>query len=247
MLLALLLTALGTADISRGGRVARLPDWSVSLVAGLGVTILGIWALGYGSSEWWLALVGAVVLAGWLEVGERSPRVSDIGLTLPLVVAVLALGFGQHVHASRPSIQPWYDDLAIPALSGVSFEKFALAVGCLVFLHSSANRVVRRVLTAAGPQVLATENTLKGGRILGPIERWFIFSMALSGQFVAVSAIVAANPQSCQTLFAAVFQDNPVSARVLTNAGFDYLGDAEAFSVARNSTVATWTYVLKLH
>jgi len=63
----------------------------------------------------------------------------------------------------------------------------------------------------------------------------------------AVSAIVAANPQSCQTLFAAVFQDNPVSARVLTNAGFDYLGDAEAFSVARNSTVATWTYVLKLH
>ena len=63
----------------------------------------------------------------------------------------------------------------------------------------------------------------------------------------AVSAIVAANPQSGQTLFAAVFQDNPVSARVLTNAGFDYLGDAEAFSVARNSTVATWTYVLKLH
>ena len=44
----------------------------------------------------------------------------------------------------------------------------------------------------------------------------------------------------------AVFQDNPASARVVTNAGFDYLGDAEAFSVARNTTVPTWTYIKKL-
>ena len=34
------------------------------------------------------------------------------------------------------------------------------------------------------------------------------------------------------TIFAAVFQDNPASARVLTNCGFEYVGDAEAFSVA---------------
>ena len=61
-----------------------------------------------------------------------------------------------------------------------------------------------------------------------------------------MKAAVAANPQNCRTLFAAVFQDNPVSARVLTNAGFDYLGDAEAFSVARGATVATWTYVLNM-
>lgn len=62
----------------------------------------------------------------------------------------------------------------------------------------------------------------------------------------AVRAMVAANPQSAKTLFAAVFQDNPASARVVTNAGFDYLGDAEAFSVARNATVPTWTYVKRL-
>ena len=29
------------------------------------------------------------------------------------------------------------------------------------------------------------------------------------------------------------------------NAGFDYLGDAEAFSVARNAKVPTWTYIKK--
>ncbi|MGB3317209.1 MAG: GNAT family N-acetyltransferase [Albidovulum sp.] len=62
----------------------------------------------------------------------------------------------------------------------------------------------------------------------------------------AVSAIVAANPHQARTLFAEVFQDNPGSARVLTNSGFEYLGDAEAFSVARGATAPTWTYLRKM-
>lgn len=62
----------------------------------------------------------------------------------------------------------------------------------------------------------------------------------------AVRALVGANPQGNRTIFAEVFQDNPGSARVLTNAGFVYLGDAETFSVARNARVPTWTYICKL-
>ncbi|MDR0810000.1 MAG: GNAT family N-acetyltransferase [Gemmobacter sp.] len=62
----------------------------------------------------------------------------------------------------------------------------------------------------------------------------------------AVRALVSANPQRNRTVFAEVFQDNPGSARVLTNAGFQYLGDAETFSVARNARVPTWTYLRKL-
>ena len=62
----------------------------------------------------------------------------------------------------------------------------------------------------------------------------------------AVTALIAANPHGSRTLFAEVFQDNPVSARVLTNAGFRYLGDAEAYSVARQTTVPTWTYLRKM-
>ncbi|TCP40897.1 GNAT family N-acetyltransferase [Rhodovulum marinum] len=62
----------------------------------------------------------------------------------------------------------------------------------------------------------------------------------------AVAALIEANPQRCKTIFAEVFQDNPGSARVLTNAGFEYLGDAEAYSVARGGKVATWTYLRKL-
>lgn len=59
----------------------------------------------------------------------------------------------------------------------------------------------------------------------------------------AVRALVEANPQGNRTMFASVFQDNPASARVLTNTGFEYLGDAEAFSVARGAAVPTWTYL----
>ncbi|MEI4486511.1 GNAT family N-acetyltransferase [Frigidibacter sp. MR17.14] len=62
----------------------------------------------------------------------------------------------------------------------------------------------------------------------------------------AVAALVAANPHGARTLFAEVFQDNPGSARVLTNCGFDYLGDAESWSVARNARVPTWTYLRKM-
>ena len=59
------------------------------------------------------------------------------------------------------------------------------------------------------------------------------------------TAIIAANPMGHDTIFAAVFQDNPSSARVLTNCGFEYIGDAEAFSVTRNAKVPTWTYLRK--
>lgn len=63
----------------------------------------------------------------------------------------------------------------------------------------------------------------------------------------AVQALVQANPHGSRTLFAEAFQDNPGSAKVLTNAGFAYLGDAESWSVARNARVPTWTYLRQMN
>lgn len=62
----------------------------------------------------------------------------------------------------------------------------------------------------------------------------------------AVEALVTANPMQNATIFASVFQDNPASARVLTNCGFEYIGDAEVYCVSRNAKVPTWTYLKKL-
>ncbi|MFD2739208.1 GNAT family N-acetyltransferase [Sulfitobacter aestuarii] len=62
----------------------------------------------------------------------------------------------------------------------------------------------------------------------------------------AVQALIETNPLGNDTMFAAVFHDNPASAKVLTNAGFVYLGDAETYCLARDATVPTWTYSRKL-
>lgn len=62
----------------------------------------------------------------------------------------------------------------------------------------------------------------------------------------ALQALIDANPFEDAAMFATAFQDNPASARVLTHCGFEYLGDAETFSVARDANVPTWTYSRKL-
>lgn len=62
----------------------------------------------------------------------------------------------------------------------------------------------------------------------------------------ALEAIVAyAMTSGIERLEACVFQDNPASARVLTKAGFRYTGDCTGHCVARNATLATWTYALE--
>ncbi len=84
----------------------------------------------------------------------------------------------------------------------------------------------------------------------GQSEIFFWVAPAFWGTGIAsgaVKALIDANPHDAKTLFAEVFQDNLGSARVLTNCGFTYLGDAEAYSVARKSTVPTWTYTLKIN
>ena len=62
----------------------------------------------------------------------------------------------------------------------------------------------------------------------------------------AVRALMEANPLGNAQVFGKVFQDNPASARVLTNSGFDYIGDAEAFCVARGAVQPQWTYMRQM-
>lgn len=63
----------------------------------------------------------------------------------------------------------------------------------------------------------------------------------------AVDAVVKfAGSGGHKRLTASVFQDNPASAKVLTKAGFDFVGEGESFSIARNATVPLWLYQLDL-
>ena len=80
----------------------------------------------------------------------------------------------------------------MPGLVGVPIERAALAVGVLLFLATAANVVVRQALVAVGPTLLAQEQTIEGGRLLGPLERWLVFAFAVGGHLGALGALVAA-------------------------------------------------------
>jgi RimJ/RimL family protein N-acetyltransferase len=125
----------------------------------------------------------------------------------------------------------------------------------------TAEAYVARAMTAGGeydiwvmdgsrvhlPEVLGVISLKKMDRGQSEVAFWVapaFWNHGIASE--AVQALVAANPQGNCTLFAEAFQDNPGSARVLTNAGFQYLGDAESFSVARGRTYPTWTYIRKL-
>jgi len=58
----------------------------------------------------------------------------------------------------------------------------------------------------------------------------------------AVEAVVAHALATHDRLRAEVFQDNLASARVLTKAGFGYIGEAESYCVARGAMVPVWRY-----
>ncbi|WP_435310186.1 GNAT family N-acetyltransferase [Primorskyibacter sedentarius] len=100
---------------------------------------------------------------------------------------------------------------------------------------------------AQGPEVMGLISLERMDRNQSEVGYWVapaFWNTGLASE--AVEALVNANPLSNETMFASVFQDNPASARVLTNCGFEYIGDAEVFCVARNATVPTWTYIKKL-
>lgn len=100
---------------------------------------------------------------------------------------------------------------------------------------------------SGGPEVMGLISLKRMDRSQSEVGYWVapaFWNTGLASQ--AVGALIEANPQKCKTVFGQVFQDNAASARVLTNCGFEYLGDAETFSVARNAKVPTWTYSRKL-
>lgn len=99
---------------------------------------------------------------------------------------------------------------------------------------------------AGGSEVMGVISLEKMDRNQAEVGYWvapIYWNTGLASR--AVEALVTANPLDNATMFASVFQDNPASARVLIHCGFEYLGDAESYSVARGTTVPTWTYSRK--
>ncbi len=176
--LAVLLGAIGAADL-----VGR------RILPGFAFAVVGLALVGAGWHTLWLAPLLGIAVFVWV-VAARSDSFAGITL-LAVYTAVLVVLSGDLTFDDVP-IQGWYDDLTIPSLADVPFERFALGLGVVLFLTTAANVVVREVLAWAGPRVLAQEDDLQGGRVLGPLERWFVFACAVTGNLAAIAIVVAA-------------------------------------------------------
>lgn len=203
-LLAYLLLAIVLAEHwGSSRRSARAIAEAVVLTLLLVVTGQG---LGFGPGVWMLAALVTL----WWTLGRRVPGWQVPGLIgVALWIAVI-IAVGPWLDRGEAAWAPWYLAVQGDLLSDVTFDAFVLGIVLVAFLVRPANSVVRTVLDHAGPGILAEELALKGGRVLGPLERILIFGAAVTGTFTVVAAVMAAKGL---LRFPEVSRDNPHGLR----------------------------------
>lgn len=188
-----------------GFAVADLLRWSpepVSVrrtsVATTGATAVTVIVAALSGLHWSdVVLVGVImlfVLTVWLCFDRPWLRRFGPGYPLAWILAVLVVALAASGLADDVSgpLERWYSNLAFPFVESVPVDQFLLAVSAALFLLASANRVVRLVLEAAGTPIDAGETVLRGGRLLGPMERLFVAAMVVSGELTGAAVVVAA-------------------------------------------------------
>lgn len=209
---ALILIAIGSADLIRQFVVPRRRRLGLA-IAGVAVIVLSVFA---GA---WPAGVLAVALAAawiWLLPQHSAARARfwpAIGLAAICGGFVAVLG-------SRDDIGLLGNVWVFPSpLGSLSLDEALLAIGVVLFLLESTNIIVRTALTdemsrgdtsqndapmdapatpsasaegEASTPLTQPRKTLKGGRLIGPLERVLVFALTLSGMYTILAAIVAA-------------------------------------------------------
>ena len=186
------LLVVGLVDLVRAARDSTAPSRRVLMVL-LGAALLALAVVAWAPS----AKVGWVLLLGWsgaflawtlgsaAALGSRTavPRaVAFAGWAGGLALSLLA---GGRLEAGLPG---WVEG----PLASVPPDRLVLVAGVLVAQLSTVNVLVRLTLDAVGVPASDNEKSLKGGRLLGPMERLLIVGLGLAGHVTAASIVVAA-------------------------------------------------------
>jgi hypothetical protein len=194
--LAVMLIAVGVADVCR-----RLTSklWlgvaTVPLVVVGCALLAGLWHLG----DIPLLVIAAAAGVGWTVLCERAERTGEHqGGPLALFAAAVALlillsAWGSDVTGL---VQRWAAWVDLPGSGDVNPDRLLIVVGAVLLQLVTGNQLVRLVLSSVGAVKPAGEpqpsDRLKGGRLLGPMERLLILGLGLAGQLAPATAIVAA-------------------------------------------------------
>lgn len=95
--------------------------------------------------------------------------------------------------AAAPGLDAWVRAQPFAAIRGRGgADGLVLLLGAAAALGPTANAAVRCVLRAAGTELERARHRLRGGRILGPLERWLIFGLAVAGEPTAAALAISA-------------------------------------------------------
>jgi hypothetical protein len=200
--IAVLLIGVAVADLAHS--VRPMPVLNECVGAAVAVWV-GLFA---GLTDWpdllALAVIACVVVLWGQTVTRAFSRRPVWGPAwAPLLVLggslVLALLCSAWAGPAGGLLGDWLDATQVPSLRGVSPDRALLLAGAFLVLLSTGNVVVRLVLSATGTTNPAMHDTpedpeqrLKGGRLLGPMERVLILGLGLAGHLTAASIVIAA-------------------------------------------------------
>lgn len=198
--LATLLLGVAIADLA-GGQLRRTgirAAWLPTVVGVLTLGLLGALAGLLDGPGVALVLLAAVTIAAWQYTAARS-FATDRFHWLPLAVlgggAALLLTLAGYAAPVGGPLAHWLGWVGLPGLSAAGPDRVLLVTGLLAVQVSTANVVVRLVLRHVGamrPSGPQPSDRLRGGRLLGPMERLVIVGLGLAGQVTAASLVIAA-------------------------------------------------------
>lgn len=193
-ILGALLLAVGLGDLVRVRPVAI--GYAVGPIV---LLLVGVLANLHGGADIALLMLAAVGTAAWRWSRGRAhawrhgeaAALSVLGATV--LITVLAAGSASTAGGLLGS---WLRSSAFTSLHDLSPDRFLLVLGLGALQLATGNELVRLVLSAIGavkpegqPQ---PSDELRGGRLLGPMERLFILGLGMTGQATAAGLVIAA-------------------------------------------------------
>jgi hypothetical protein len=189
--LAVMLIAMGIADAARLTSVRWLPPVVAPLVVVACAALSALWHPG----DVPLLVIAAAAGIGWVLLCARAEHTGEhqgaplavFGVALALLILLSGLASDVGGLVAR-----WPSWVGI----GVDPSRLLMIIGVALLQLSTGNQLVRLVLSSVGAVKPVGEpqpsDKLKGGRLLGPMERALILGLGLAGQLAAATAVVAA-------------------------------------------------------
>ena len=204
--LALWLLLVAGLDLVRSRLRFRVRSVVVAAAAGAVLSLLIAVAVSPGGTGWAAWIIATVGIAGWVlgsgVATARFGRVPTLGVPAGITPARAAIGAYASLIAgllalllagsAAGSASFLSAALARSGLGHLPAEQVLLVAAALLLQISTANLIVRLLLDLVGVPASDNEKTLRGGRVLGPMERLLILGLGVGGSLTGAAIVVAA-------------------------------------------------------